>query len=36
MTVGGAIFMSVSVGFVVVLVAWCFHRVLSAPAEDRH
>ncbi len=35
MTLGGMIFMAISVGFVVVLVTWCFRRVLSAPADER-
>ena len=34
MTVGGWIFMIVSVGFVVGLVSYCFYRVLTLP-DDR-
>lgn len=34
MTLGGVVFMSISVGFVLTLVSWCFHRVLSAPPPD--
>jgi hypothetical protein len=30
----GWLFLVVSVGFVVTLVAWCFYRVLSAPPQD--
>ncbi len=33
MTLGGWIFMTVSVSFVVVLVTYCFYRVLFAPGD---
>jgi hypothetical protein len=33
MTLGGWLFMVVSVAFVWGLTFWCFRRVLSAPAE---
>jgi len=33
MTAGGWLFMIVSVGFVVVLVTYCFYRVLTLPPE---
>ena len=31
---GGWIFMAVSVGFVTVLMVWCFTKVLSLPPEE--
>jgi len=34
MTVLAWIFMLTSVGFVTVLTAWCFWKVLTAPPED--
>jgi hypothetical protein len=34
MSTVGWVFLVVSVGFVVSLVAWCFYRVLSAPPQD--
>ncbi len=33
MTIGGWIFMILSVGFVVALAAFCFYRVLTAPTH---
>lgn len=34
MTVGGWIFLVLSLGFVWSLALWCFHRVLTAPPAD--
>lgn len=34
MTIGGWLFMLVSVGFVVALTAWCFYRVLTTPEDE--
>ena len=34
MTPVGWMFLIVSVGFVVILTAWCFYRVLGGPPED--
>jgi hypothetical protein len=36
MNAGGWIFMLASVGFVLWLTAYCFHRVLSRPAATEH
>jgi hypothetical protein len=32
-TLGGWIFMTLSVSFVTILCAWCFYRVLTLPDE---
>jgi hypothetical protein len=34
MTLGGVIFMLVSVGLVVGVAAWCYYRVLTLPPEE--
>lgn len=34
MTIGGIVFMVTSLAFVWGLTAWCFYKVLTAPAED--
>lgn len=34
MTVGGAVFMTLSVGFVFTLLTWCLRKVLTAPPVD--
>ena len=34
MTIGGWIFMTLSVSFVTILCGWCFYRVLSLPEEE--
>ncbi len=34
MTFGGMVFMSVSVGFVLTLVTWCYRQVLKGPPPD--
>jgi hypothetical protein len=31
---GGTAFMALSVGFVVILLSWCFHKVLTVPAPQ--
>ncbi len=36
MTTGGWIIMSLSVGFVVGLLVWSVHKVLSTPGASRH
>ncbi len=33
MTTQAIVFMTISVGFVVILTFWCFRRVLQAPKE---
>lgn len=34
MTIGGWIFMTLSVGFVWTLAGWCYYRVLTTPPGD--
>ncbi len=34
MTFAGAVFMTLSVGFVVTLLTWCLRKVLTAPPVD--
>jgi hypothetical protein len=34
MTAGGWIFMSLSVGLVIGLTAWCYYRVFTSPGES--
>ncbi|MCK6485493.1 MAG: hypothetical protein HUU22_07615 [Phycisphaerae bacterium] len=36
MTVGGWIFMTCSVGFVLCLIGYCFSKVLSKPSAANH
>ncbi|GIW71773.1 MAG: hypothetical protein KatS3mg102_1315 [Planctomycetota bacterium] len=36
MTPGGWLIMSLSVGFVVGLLAWCVYKVLTTPGSEQH
>jgi len=36
MTLEGWVFMFCSIGFVVTLIVFCFHRVLSTPSSANH
>lgn len=36
MTIGGWIIMTLSVGFVTALLAWCVYRVVTTPGSTEH
>jgi hypothetical protein len=36
MTIGGWIFMTVSVGFVVSFLSWCLYKVFTTQGADKH